>query len=222
MTFQFFQPSRLPWFVLLMLAGILVFGSNAWSDDKTAAREREALRRVQQQVQQLRQEKTVLDGKFAVIEKEKNDLALEKDKLSSQVGGALARAKAEGTKGLQLQAALDAANQEKQALQTQKTGLEEQLAALTTKQAKTESELTQAHAQIKQLDTNLQARTQQVASCEGKNDKLYQHGRDLIAQCQDKSATDVLLRLEPLTGIQRVGIENLLEEYRDKLDAQKK
>jgi len=32
----------------------------------------------------------------------------------------------------------------------------------------------------------------------------------------------VLLRLEPLTGIKRVGIENLLEEYRDKLDAQKK
>jgi hypothetical protein len=30
-----------------------------------------------------------------------------------------------------------------------------------------------------------------------------------------------VLRLEPFTGIKRVGTENVLEEYRDKLDAQK-
>jgi hypothetical protein len=60
-----------------------------------------------------------------------------------------------------------------------------------------------------------------VAVCEDKNLKLYQYGRNLIDQCRDHSASDAVLRLEPFTGIQRVAIENLLEEYRDKLDAQK-
>ena len=36
-----------------------------------------------------------------------------------------------------------------------------------------------------------------------------------------QNAYDMALRLEPFTGINRVAIENLLEEYRDKLDAQK-
>lgn len=196
------------------LASIFLSHS-AWSEDKGASREREALRRAQQQVQQIRQEKTTLEEKIAGFEQEKTTLAQERDKL---VGAVQARARSEGAK---LQLALDAMTQEKQTLLAQKVELEQRLADLTTKQSGTERELAKTQGQQKQVETTLLARDQQVASCEDKNAKLYQHGRDLIAQCRDRSATDAVLRLEPFTGIGRVAIENLLEEYRDKVDAQK-
>ena len=108
--------------------------------------------------------------------------------------------------------------QEKQA---QKGEFDQRLTELTTKQTNTERELAKTLAQRKQAESMIVARDQQVASCQEKNVMLYRHGRDLIEQCRDRSATDAVLRLEPFTGIKKVAIENLLEEYRDKLDAGK-
>lgn len=207
--------------LLIVLAVASLGTSHAWSQEKGVSREREALRRVQQQVQQVRQEKTDLESKLSGVEQEKATLSLEKDKLAGQVSGAQARAKSETTKNQLLQTSLDAMTQEKQALQAQKTELEQRLADLTTKQASTERELTLTQAQKTKSESLVMARDQQVVSCEDKNSKLYLHGRSLIEQCRDRSATDILLRLEPVTGIKRVAIENILEEYRDKLDSQK-
>lgn len=206
--------------VPLVLAGALS-GGNAWSEDKRVSREREALRNAQQQVQQLRQEKATLEEKLATFEQEKARLAQEKKKLAGQINGAQARAESESTQRQQLQLMLDAMTQEKDTLQAQKAELDQRLAELTTKQTHIENELAQIQAQKKQMESTLLTRDQQVTFCESKNLKLYQHGRDLVEQCRDRSATDAVLRLEPFTGIKRVEIENLLEEYRDKLDAQK-
>lgn len=206
--------SRLSSPLLLLVLACTFLASSAWSQDKGASREREALRRVQQQLQQIRQEKTVMEEKLTNTEQEK-------EKLAGQVSGAQARAKSDSAKHQQLQLALDAVTQERQTLQAQKAELDQRLAELTTKHAGTERELALTQAQKKRAQSTLSTRDQQVASCEEKNVKLYQYGRDLIGQCRDQSASDAVLRLEPFTGIKRVAIENLLEEYRDKLDAQK-
>ena len=213
--------SRISGLLILLVLGNTFPTGNAWSEDKRASREREALRNAQQQVQQLRQEKTALEEKLASFEQEKAKLAQEKKKLAGQISGAQARAESEGTQRQQLQLSLDIMTEQKETLQTQKAELDQRLAELTTKQTNTENELTQAQAQKKQMESTLVTRDQQVTLCEDKNFKLYQHGRNLIEQCRDRSATDVMLRLEPFTGIKQVEIENLLEEYRDKLDAQK-
>ena len=42
---------------------------------------------------------------------------------------------------------------------------------------------------------------------------------DLLAAYQNKGVFDVLGEGEPFTGIGRVRLENLLETYRDKVDA---
>lgn len=210
--------SRLSGLLMLFVLASTFLTSNAWSQDKPASREREALRRAQQQAQQIRQEKTALEEKLAGFEQEKATL-------TDQIAGAQTRAKSESAKHQKLQLALDAMTQEKQTLEVQKAELSQRLAELTAKHASTERELvqTQAQAQLqkKQAESALFSRDQQVASCEENNIRLYQYGRDLIGQCRDQSATDVVLRLEPFTGIKRVAIENLLEDYRDKLDAQK-
>lgn len=206
--------SRLSGVLFLVLASSLLAG-NARSEDKGPSREKEALRRVQQQVQQLRQEKMIMEEKVAGFDQEKILLTQERDKL---VNGALARTKSEILKREQLQLALEAMTQEKQ---MQKREYEERLAELLAKQSNTERDLTQTRMQKSQAESTTMKREQQVAICEEKNTKLYQHGRDLIEQCRDRSATDAVLRLEPFTGIKRVAIENVLEEYRDKMDTQK-
>jgi chromosome segregation ATPase len=201
----------------VVLASAFVSGS-AWSEDKGASRERESLRRAQQQVKQIGQEKAALEEKLTGFEQDKAKLLNEKEKL---IGGAQARVKSAIAKRDQLQLALNAMTQEKANLQSQKAEVDQRLAELSAKQAATERDLALAKVQTKQTESTLSTRDQQVASCEDKNRKLYQHGRDLISQCRDQSATDVVLRLEPFTGIKRVGTENVLEEYRDKVDAQK-
>ena len=40
----------------------------------------------------------------------------------------------------------------------------------------------------------------------------------MISRAQNRGSFDVLLEREPLTQIKRVEIENILEEYRDKID----
>lgn len=213
--------SRLSGPLMLLVLATTFSTSNAWSEEKPASREREALRRTQQQVQQIRQEKGTLEEKLAAVEQAKTSLSQEKEKLAGQLGSARERAKAESAKRQQMQLELDAMTQEKQVLQAQKTELDLRLAELGAKHAGVERELAQTQALKSRLESTLLTRDQQLASCEEKNTKLYGHGRDLIEQCRDRSATDVVLRLEPFTGIQRVAIENLLEEYRDKFDAQK-
>ena len=49
---------------LVLLANTLTL-SSAWAEDKRASREREALQRARQQVQQITQEKAALEGKLA-------------------------------------------------------------------------------------------------------------------------------------------------------------
>lgn len=206
--------------VMLMLATCMAMPV-VWAQDKPASREREALRKAQQQAQQAKQEKAALEAKVAGVEIEKNELAAAKDKLLGQIRSSQTRAKEEAAKSQILLAERDALAQEKQALLTQKSGLEKQLADVTAKYTNTEQQLVETRSLKVQTESSLKARTQQLASCEDKNVKLYTHGRDLIKQCTDRSVTDMVLRLEPFTGIQRVGIENVLEEYRDKLDAEK-
>ena len=206
--------------LLLIILGSLS-SSWVWAQEKPGAREREALRRVQQQLQQVRQEKSAAEEKLASVEKEKTALKEDRDKLAAQVGSAQARAKAETAKVQKSQASLDSMSLDKQTLQTAKVDLEKQLADLTVKLATSQKELSQVQAKQKQSLSTLVVRDQQIAACEQKNVALYRHGRDLIDQCRDRSATDAVLRMERFTGIKRVEIENMLEEYRDRLDAEK-
>ena len=61
-------------------------------------------------------------------------------------------------------------------------------------------------------------RDKELGSCETKNKKLYQYQVELINRAQNRGSLDALLEREPLTQLKRVEIENLLEEYRDKID----
>ena len=200
----------------------ILFAGSAWSEDGVQSKERVALRRVQQQMQQMKQEKVALEEKMAGLDKERTELQSAKDKTARQLSVALSKAKAESESVQQLQTALDAISQGKASVEAQKKELERRLEEQLGKNKESEQMLQVTRSEKKLLEEKLHANEVQLADSDSKNFALYKVGRDLIDQCRDKSATDVILRLEPFTGIKRVEIENQLELYRDRLDQERR
>lgn len=218
--------------IVAVMVWVLVLGVLAsapvLAQDKRVSRERAALRQMQQMVQQLRQETDTLGARLAAAAQENQALATERDRLARAVRGSQARGRQEQVQREELQARRAALEQELRAVTTQREGLlaerqaqDKALAQLREQLAGLQAAVTRVDSERQQLAGTLAARERGLASCEDNNLQLYRHGRELIEQCRDRSATDTVLRLEPFTGIGRVAIENLLQEYRDKLDAQK-
>jgi chromosome segregation ATPase len=197
--------------LLLCLAGVSIHAEAA---DKKASREREALRRVQQQLSQMQ-------GELATLQEEKARLAADLEK--SQASSKEIEGKVAG-----LQRGLGSSKQQLSAVSKELTLAKEELGTTAQQLAETRkalSETTQALQQTEAEKRNLEAikvRTERdVASCERKNLELYQVGRSLMSRYEHKTCGETLAQKEPFTGLKRVETENLLEEYRDKLDEQR-
>lgn len=64
--------------------------------------------------------------------------------------------------------------------------------------------------------------TQRATTCEGKNERIYKLTQEILRQCEKMGFADTLLApLEPLTGLRRVKLENLSQEFQDRLLEQK-
>ena len=65
----------------------------------------------------------------------------------------------------------------------------------------------------KQTDNNLQ-------SCESKNVKLYDAGKEILSAYQNRNIVDTLLKDEPIFQFNSVEMEGIVQEYEDKLRKQ--
>lgn len=185
----------------------------AYAGDKNS-REREALRRAQMQLQQTQ-------GQLSSLEQEKEQLAQDLDKASKSSKSAEGRA---AHLGQQLKAAQGEKESLAKELETTKNALAETqktLAETSQKLAATGTTLQQTSADKRNLEEIKTRNEHEIALCEDKNLKLYQTGRDLMTRFEQKTCGEILTQKEPFTGLKRVEIENLMEEYRDKLDDQK-
>ncbi len=83
---------------------------------------------------------------------------------------------------------------------------------------KAKTELNTLHANLentqKQTETNLQ-------SCEAKNLKLFEAGKEVLNTYEHKDVMDSLLKAEPLLQFKSVEMESIVQEYEDKLLKQK-
>lgn len=66
----------------------------------------------------------------------------------------------------------------------------------------------------KQTEANLQ-------SCEGKNIKMYEAGKEVLNTYENKGVMDALLKAEPVLQFKSVEMEGIVQEYEDKLLKQK-
>ena len=201
----------------LALPGVLAVAALLWGvagaadQDSKAAREHEMLRRTQEALRESQAEASELTaGKAAAEQKVKaaSD-QLETARRESRNAAASLRA--------QLQTATGA-----QAELTQKLAeAARQLAALTDKQRETAGQLTERESQLKRVQQDLESSKTANTSCEAKNLKLYEYSQALLDRYHKKGVWAALAQKEPVFGIKEVGIENVVEEYRGKLDEQR-
>ena len=169
--------------------------------DKAAS---EAQRRVAMIKQQLQAEKAELQVSF---EKEKSELKGKMEQ-SEKAGNTLKRRNAELT-------------QELEALRKEKAELEAVKLSTETTLTEAQRDLKSNDEQRKELSKSLVQRDQSLASCNEKNARLHDFGLDLVKICEKPSLYKAALRSEPFTQIKRVELENILQDYRDKLDEQR-
>jgi chromosome segregation ATPase len=168
------------------------------ADDVKAAKEQ--MRRLQQTQRKLEQEKSALEAQV------------------SDAGGKLN----------QIKKAAARAERKNADLAKELKSMEEARDQLAAKLAEAEKHLAeQAEANRKlaadgqKLKADLTRQEQATASCETKNATLYQYGREMLVRYQNKGPWEAMAQREPVTGLKQVEIENVLEEYRDKLDNEK-
>ena len=209
-----FLPNRLGILSLALLLFMAGVATHADASDKRASREREALRRTQQQLSQVQ-------GQLDAVEQEKARMAAELEQ-------AQASSKAEADKAARLQHGLGASKRQLASVTQELAQAREELATTSQRLAetsKTLAETTQALQQTRMEKRDLEAiktrNERDIASCEHKNEALYEVGRSLMDRFEHKTCGETLAEKEPFTGLKKVETENLMEEYRDKLDEQK-
>lgn len=210
-----------------LVAAVPGIGFGQSNDDRRVSREREMLRRLQDQTKKAEQEKAVL--------------ATELEELKKKLKGAEQGAAKVGKKSRDTEKSLAQAEQRNAALVVEKVNLSERLDQLQKSieevrrdLASSEEKLRESGAALAQAvqtgqtqkaefdraQSTIGQRDREIVACEVKNLKLYEYNVELLGRYQGKGFLDVLKQKEPLTGLKNVEIENLLEEYRDKLDEQ--
>ena len=194
--------------------------SPVFAQDKRADAMREQVRRMQQAQKKAEAERATL-----VQEKE----GLVKDKAAAE--DALKKA---GSENAGIRRSLAAARQQHDAQKLEVESAKKESQSLAEKLADTQKRLAETEAVLRAtqqklaateterggLATTLGKQREATQSCEAKNIKLYEFGSELLDRYQSKGIWTTLVQKEPFTGIKSVEIENLLEEYRDKLAEQ--
>jgi chromosome segregation ATPase len=216
------RADRLVGLVMASLAVGSVWLPDAALADQAATRikrEREMMmRRMQQQTQE----------QLAALEQEKAKLNQDLEASAKQTKAAQAGA-ARANRGLK------AAQDKSAALEKELEQVRRELAASQEKLAKTEAGLTETTQGLNEMKRKLAAtevdksgleavktrNEREIALCEEKNGKLYGIGRELMTRLETKRCNQVEAGVNVFTGQKKVEVENLLEEYRDKLDEEK-
>ncbi|MHB8621738.1 MAG: hypothetical protein ACYC9J_01515 [Sulfuricaulis sp.] len=93
-------------------------------------------------------------------------------------------------------------------------------AALNQNLQKTAQDLQQTESQKTQLQTTVVNQAHLIESCTDKNVTMVLINRALLRRYANKGCYDALLQREPLTQLERVQIENVVQEYQDQIDQQ--
>jgi chromosome segregation ATPase len=190
--------------VLLGICG----SAYAAESDVRASREREMLRRTQEALRESQAENAELTAQKAAAEKQADE------KLKSAATELDSARKASKSAQSKLREQQENAASAQSDLMRKLADANRQIAALTSQQQ-------DAAKELKRTQQDLDASKASTASCEAKNLKLYQYSEELMRRYQKKGVWAALAQKEPMTGIKEVGVENVLQEYRDKLDRER-
>ena len=185
------------------------------------SREREALRRSQQQAAKLQQdnaalqrEKTESEAKLKAAETELGKLKAQASKLKKATTSLEAAEKDNAELKSKLVAAEERLKDSSQKSQEQLAALRQELAL--AQRLGVEYKL-QSEQETGKLRGSLERETGRAGACEEKNKELYSVTMDLIAQYKvNRGAWEKFLLSEPFTGLKSAQVESLLEDFKDR------
>jgi chromosome segregation ATPase len=182
-------------------------GSAMANPNKDQKRERQALRRIQQQLTEIQQQKSAVDQEKTVLEEALKKTQNEIDTHKRSTANAAA-------KSHQLEKDIETTNNEKAELRTRLDEAAKQSQAVSAQRDQLEQDL-------KNMGSVLAKENEQRKLCETNNGELYRIGRELVQWYGNKGAFNAILEAEPFTRMKGVEMENLLENYREKLEGQR-
>lgn len=209
---------------LVLAPGLVIpsFAPSAFAQDanaRQANRDREILRRVQEAQKQAEEARARAESEKAAVEGQLADV----QKKAKAVEAGVAQ---ERRRSADLQQKLDAMTRDHATADAERRSLAEKL-----RQA--QAQIEQATAELARREDALNARASEIAAlqssgrqgaaalavCEEKNGALVGVATELMEKYRDVGFWEALKRREPFTRVRRVEVENLLEEYRDRVEA---
>jgi chromosome segregation ATPase len=196
---------------VIFLIAVSSSGPAMATDTKDQKRERQALRRMQQQLTEIQQQKSAVDQEKTVLEDalKKTQKETQKEIDIHKRSTASAAAKAH-----QLEKVIEAANNEKAELRARLDEAEKKNQAVSAQRDELEQDL-------KKTVSVLAKENEQRKLCEANNAELHRIGIELVDWYTRKGAFNAILEAEPFTRMKSVEMENLLENYREKLEGQR-
>lgn len=207
--------SRLLFYVIVCFAlSSSLCISNSYADERTEQLMKQMKRQnallkaeMDKQRAEMQNQLTIKDAEIETLQ---SSLAEQEEK-NKKLQGQLAREKRE-------KAAL-----EDKLAKTESTlaDTEQNLALMIANYNEAQDDLSINEKQRKTQLTNLANANQALFACEAKNEKLYQYGLELINVYAEPDAFDRMMRDEIVTKLKHVELENILQEYNDKIDAER-
>jgi chromosome segregation ATPase len=211
-----------------ILLGLLLATSLLANPAFAADKKDKAARRAQQMVQQIQQEKAQLQSQL--------DQAMQAKAL---LDADMAKAQDENAS---LKTKLGAANRKIDGLEISLKEMTAERLAFEAKLLKTQTELEATKTALNELDVKYQAnlydlkvneqqranltattiqKTKVIDACLAKNAKLYDYGLELVKLYENPSLYKQVVLTEKFSQIKRVELENILQDYNDKIDLEK-
>ena len=177
----------------------IVLGGNASAQSETD-RLRDALRTLTAQVRSLEDQRTAIQTQLAEVTRAR-------DALKGEVDGAKAQArKSEADYRTAVREFNDRLEERNQVLEKWKEAYAEAATVARTKDAE--------RAKFEAEAKNYKARTRDLTL---KNQELVKAGRELFTRYEGVTFGDMVIASEPMIGIRRVEIQNLLQGYGDRI-----
>ncbi len=204
---------------VLSLFLVTMTAAPAWAANDS--REKQMLRRLQQQVQQIDQARAQAEQERAAALADKDSIERELNTLRSADSAAKRQLAGERAARSRTQAELETMQTELEGLKLRMADTDKKLADSMALQRTTAETLVQTESAKKQTESQLAGNRQDLKICQTHNGQLYSIGREMMQKYRDKSCQDALAQAEPFSGLKKVEVENLLETWRDRLDREK-
>lgn len=195
---------------VLALALLTASGGLASADQDTETRLREALRTATGQLRALEDERAALQARISVAEKERDALKAQVAATKDQLAAARKETAAEAGKVAELETR---AGEQAGALDRMQ-GVLGQCRSANDKAISLGKSLEE---EGRRLSAELDGQRGRADACEAKNIALYRVGSEILDAYAGVGLGDVVATREPFLGLKRVELENLVQDYRDKL-----